>query len=108
MVAALQRHLPSARFLPPEGGLSVWVALPDGVDERDVYLAALERGVGVARGQSFRPQPTPDPFLRLSYGNHTSDEIERGIAILGEVLREHDLRRDELVARAGRSGSPLV
>jgi DNA-binding transcriptional MocR family regulator len=108
MLEALQRHLPSARFARPEGGLSVWIELPGGIVERDVYLAALERGVGVARGQSFWPQPSRDPFLRLSYGSHSPEEIERGVAILGQVLREHDRRRDELVARAGRLGSPLV
>jgi DNA-binding transcriptional MocR family regulator len=108
MLAAVQRHLPTARFARPAGGLSVWVELPAGVVERDFYLAALERGVGVARGQSFWPRPTDEPFLRLSYGTHTPEEIERGIAILGEVLREHDRRRFDLVARAGRFGSPLV
>jgi DNA-binding transcriptional MocR family regulator len=108
MLGALSRHLPGCRWLEPAGGLGVWVELPEGVNERDLYLAAIEAGVGVARGQAFFPQPVQTAYVRLSYGNHNPEEIERGVSILGTVLREHLRQSKELVTRARREASPLV
>lgn len=92
----------------PDGGLNVWVTLPDGVNERDFCVAAIERGVGVAPGSVFFAQPSRDAHMRLSFGAQPPASIARGVAILGELLREHLRRRTLLLARASRESVPLV
>jgi DNA-binding transcriptional MocR family regulator len=108
LLGALRRHLSECTWTAPRGGLSIWVTLPAGMGERDFYLEAVERGVGVARGQAFFPQPQRGAHLRLSFGAQSPERIERGVALLGGLLREHLRRHASLMARASRESTPLV
>jgi 2-aminoadipate transaminase len=108
MLAALERSLPGCAWTRPGGGLSIWVALPDGVSERDFYLAAIEHGVGIAPGKAFFPRPQTRAFMRLSFGSYVAQQIEDATGVLGRLLRDQQRRRVEAVARAGRESGPLV
>jgi 2-aminoadipate transaminase len=108
MLAALERYLQRCRWTRPAGGLSLWVRLPDGIVEAEFIADAMERGVGVAPGHAFFPQPQRQAHLRLSFGLHGPARIEDGIARLGRVLDEHLRRRSDVLARAGRITQPLV
>ncbi|GIV98244.1 MAG: GntR family transcriptional regulator [Herpetosiphonaceae bacterium] len=108
MLAALEHHLPECHWSYPAGGLCLWLALPEGIDERDFYLDAIERGVGVAPGRAFFSQPQHDAFIRLSFGAHPPQVIEESVAQLGSLLREHLRRPALLAARACRESGPLV
>jgi 2-aminoadipate transaminase len=105
---ALERHLPSCQWTHPQGGLSVWVTLPPGMSEAEVVRGALDRGVGVTRGQFFYAGPQTRGRLRLSYGCLSPEQIERGIAIVGQVIASVARRRDALAERAAREALPLV
>lgn len=107
-LAALDTLPPGCEWTHPGGGLNVWVALPDGVNERDFCVAAIERGVGVAPGSAFFAQPRRGAHMRLSFGAQPPESIARGVATLGELLREHLRRRTLLLARASRESVPLV
>jgi 2-aminoadipate transaminase len=108
LILALDRYLPGCSYTRPSGGLSVWVTLPEHLDESDFCREALDRGVGVARGQAFFVRPQQRGYLRLSFGSHTPTQIQEGMRILGEVLHEHQRRRSLLLARAGLTTRPLV
>ena len=108
VLAALDTLPPGCAWTHPDGGLNVWVTLPDGVNERDFCVAAIERGVGVAPGSAFFAQPRRGAHMRLSYGAQPPESIARGVATLGELLREHLRRRTLLLARASRESVPLV
>jgi DNA-binding transcriptional MocR family regulator len=106
MLRALDRHLPGCRWTEPAGGLSLWLTLPDGVDERDFIREAADAGVGVAPGQAFMTQGYEPACVRLSFGMQPADRIEDGVAALGRALQRHLGRGDLLLA--GRSIGPLV
>jgi 2-aminoadipate transaminase len=108
MQDALARYLPHCTWTEPEGGLTLWLTLPHGIDEAVVYREALHEGVGVARGQVFYPQPQAEGHLRLSYGAVSPALIEKGIGILGRVVAAHLRRRDALADRARREALPLM
>lgn len=108
LLAALDTLPPGCAWTHPSGGLNAWITLPDGVNERDFCVAAIERGVGVAPGNAFFAQPRRGAHLRLSFGAQPPESIERGVGILGELLREHLRRRTLLLARASRESAPLV
>jgi GntR family transcriptional regulator/MocR family aminotransferase len=109
LLESLQRWAPQGcAWTRPAGGLSVWLTLPDGVDERDVAHEARERGVGVAAGNLFFAQPTRRGHFRLCFGLLPPERIERGIEILCEVITQHQQQRDSRLAHASRSASPLV
>ena len=87
LVAAVQRHLPGARVPTiPRGGFSLWVALPDGLDDVEVATAAAHAGVIVSPGRPWFPADAPGPFLRLSFAGAPASDLERAVGILGGVI----------------------
>ena len=80
----------------PEGGLFVWCALPEGADALKVTALAKEKGVSVVPGLAFAVKEGENvPFIRLNYSTPSDEQIERGMAILGGVLREYVAELEE-------------
>jgi 2-aminoadipate transaminase len=89
MVAALERTLPSgSRFTRPQGGLFIWVELPDGIDARRLLARCLERQVAFVPGECFFPTGGHTNTLRLNFSHAAEERIEEGIARLGRALEE--------------------
>lgn len=72
----------------PEGGLFLWVTLPEGVDAADVFAKAIEKKVAFVAGEPFYPNGGNANHFRLNYSNMTEEKIVEGIKRLGEVLTE--------------------
>ena len=87
LCAALERELPQARFVAPQGGYFLWVDLPRGTDVSALHDAALARGVQFVKGTDF-VLDGGDTSLRIAYSGVTVDEIEEGVARLAEAYRE--------------------
>ncbi len=86
---ALRRHFPpEARWTDPQGGMSVWVELPPGTDAGDLLVKARDRGVIFAPGRYFYFQDVRHHAFRLCYSSLTDDQIERGVGVLGSLLKE--------------------
>jgi len=87
---ALERHLGNlAAWDIPPGGLFFWVRLPAGIDPDLLLDRAAARHVLFTPGQHFLAEPEgAAPAMRLNFSNASEDEAERGLKILGEVLRE--------------------
>jgi DNA-binding transcriptional MocR family regulator len=79
---ALERELPDARFISPEGGYFLWVELPDGADSDALADAAKERGVVIVRGADFLLEGG-ERYFRIAYSGVTPDQIDEGIGRLG-------------------------
>lgn len=93
--AALARHLPrGSSFTRPDGGLAVWVTLPDALDTLALLPAAKERGVVYTPGALFYPDGRRSSSLRLAVGAAGADAVERGIRALADVAR-HALDRPD-------------
>jgi DNA-binding transcriptional MocR family regulator len=87
LVDAVRRHVPGARIdLVPRGGFSLWVRLPDGLDDVAIAAAAEREGVIVSPGRPWFPAEAPGQFLRLTFAAAAPDELERGARIIGEVV----------------------
>jgi 2-aminoadipate transaminase len=87
--AALQRHLGGlADWRSPPGGLFFWVTLRGGVDAQALLQQALPRGVLFTPGAHFLPDGAPSSALRLNFSLAEPEAAERGLAILGDLLRE--------------------
>jgi 2-aminoadipate transaminase len=84
---ALERELPEARFVPPQGGYFLWVDLPRGTDVAALFEAAAERGVQFVKGSDFVLEGA-DSSLRLAYSGVTPAEIEEGVKRLAEAYHQ--------------------
>jgi 2-aminoadipate transaminase len=86
--AALQRHLGGlADWTSPPGGLFFWVTLRDGIDAEALLKRALERKVLFTPGGHFLAQGGASSAVRLNFSLAEPDDAERGLQILGELLR---------------------
>jgi DNA-binding transcriptional MocR family regulator len=91
LVDGLRETLPEgSRWTRPDGGMFVWVRLPDGWDADALLPAALEREVAFVPGRPFFPGPPDRATLRLSFTTHTEAEIAEG---LGRLRAAVDSRR---------------
>lgn len=89
MLAALERHMPEeAEWTRPEGGLFVWVTLPEGVDTTKMLERALAHKVAYVPGQPFFADGSGQNTMRLSFALASVEEIEEGIRRLGKVVAE--------------------
>jgi len=84
---ALERHIPDARFVKPQGGYFLWVDLPEGSDVAALASAAAERGVVFVKGTDFLLEGG-DSSLRIAYSAVPPDQIEEGIARVADAYRE--------------------
>jgi DNA-binding transcriptional MocR family regulator len=89
MLQALETHFPSeVSWTVPNGGLFLWVHLPNRVAIPALCQQAAAQGILIANGAAFFPAQKGYPALRLNY-SHAIEQIETGIAIVGELLHTH-------------------
>lgn len=89
MLASLETEMPAGvRFTRPEGGLFIWVEMPEGINARDVLLRCLQAGVAFVPGGAFFPNGGHENTMRLNFSNMPEPRIQEGIRRLGTVLRE--------------------
>ncbi len=73
----------------PGGGFLLWVELPAGVDANELAERALAAGVSIAAGPLFSAQARHfSNFIRLSCGHPWSPQLERGVGLLGHLVKQ--------------------
>ncbi len=88
MLAALARYMPEGvTWTRPEGGLFVWLTLPEGLDTAELLQQALEEAnVAFVPGGAFFHDARRRNTLRLSFSLPSEDQIERGVAALARLI----------------------
>ena len=86
LAQALDRDIPEAQFVPPEGGYFMWVELPDGTDVDALAAAAQERGVVFVKGTDFLIEGGQNT-LRIAYSGVGPDDIREGVRRLADAYR---------------------
>ena len=76
------------RWTHPDGGLFLWVKLPESVDRQRLQKLAVSRGITYANGQAFHTLGQDVPYLRLAFGWIAIQDIPEGVRLLGECVRE--------------------
>ena len=78
----------AAEFVAPKGGIFLWVKLPDTVDARKLYHAALAAGIAINPGPEWSTNAEYSTSrLRLCFANPSHAAIREGVAALAEVCR---------------------
>lgn len=90
MLTALEQYMPTCvDYTRPEGGLFLWCTLPKNLAMMDVVKAAAEQKVFVVAGTAFNcDTEAPSDAFRLNYSMPSAEEIDKGIAILSDVIRK--------------------
>jgi DNA-binding transcriptional MocR family regulator len=100
MLAALARWMPEGvTWTTPEGGMFIWLTLPEGVDSRLLLREAIEtEGIIFVPGSSFFADGGGMNHLRLNYTRSDLATIEDGIGRLGRLFAR----------RLAASGEPML
>ena len=72
----------------PDGGLFLFLTMPDGFDSVKFYDKALSAGVAYVAGSFFYPDGSGRNTMRLNFSFMTPQKITDGIKILSGILRE--------------------
>jgi 2-aminoadipate transaminase len=86
LATALERELPEAKFVAPDGGYFLWVELPEGSDVDLLFENARDNGVVFVKGTDFLLEGGQNA-LRLAFSGVTPDEIDEGVVRLAEAYR---------------------
>src|SRR4051794_21779350 len=87
-MSALDAHCsPHVTFSKPDGGFFLWVELADNIDGTQVMMKGIADGVVCRPGERFFGETDQGKqFFRLAFTQVPTDEIERGIAVLGKAI----------------------
>jgi DNA-binding transcriptional MocR family regulator len=94
MVAALHEHAPSLTFRVPSGGYFLWLALPGGLDARQLLPIAEAHGVSYLPGAVFTAgTDLGRDRLRLCFTRYAIDDLREAARRLGAAVREASISR---------------
>ncbi|MDO5692611.1 MAG: PLP-dependent aminotransferase family protein [Pseudomonadota bacterium] len=90
MMVALARELgpTGATWTEPQGGMFVWLRLPEGLNAQALLPAAVDAGMAFVPGAPFYASDPDTRTLRLSFVTSTPEQIDRGMAALAQVVRQ--------------------
>ncbi len=89
MLSAINMYLPeSVSSTKPEGGMFLWLTLPEELQAKDLFEVALKKKVAFVPGDPFYVGKKGVNTLRLNFSCTNEDMIEEGIKRLGVAIEE--------------------
>jgi 2-aminoadipate transaminase len=76
------------RWTQPDGGLFVWISLPEQLDRTRLQELATSRNITYATGQAFHADGHDVAYMRLAFGWIEREDIPVGVKLLAECVRE--------------------
>ena len=94
MVGALSKHMPEGvTWTRPEGGLFLWLRLPEAMSADDMFAEAVKENVAYVIGSAFHCDGSGKNTIRLNFSYPTVAEIEEGIKRLANTVKKCMVRR---------------
>ena len=88
LLSLLQEHMPQGvKWTHPEGGLFLFLTMPEGFEAVKFYDRALDAGVAYVAGEFFHPDGSGKNTMRLNFSFMTEDKIRAGIKLLADLLK---------------------
>lgn len=88
-LSAIARYFPSeVQYTHPEGGLFLWLELPEKINTTTLLQKSLERHVAFVSGESFYAEKRRYNTMRLNFSCMDEEKIDAGFKILGELISE--------------------
>ena len=87
MIDIIREKFPeSVDYTEPEGGMFIWLTLPEGISSTEVFEHALKQGVAVLPGTPFFTDGGGQNTIRLNFSNSTEQKIIIGMERFSNVL----------------------
>jgi len=94
---SLEKYMPKeVTWNEPKGGFYIWLKLPNHIKSTDIFKESVKNGVVFVTGRTFDPVSKKDDRLRLSFANVPLEDMDKGVKILAEVMKEVFENRSKL------------
>ncbi len=93
MLKYLDEYMPKLeglKWTKPDGGLFLWVTLPEYMDARELFIRALDRKVAYVIGEAFHPQAKCKNAFRLNFSYPSEEHIKEGVIRLSKAIEEYE------------------
>ena len=90
MLDEIEKHFSKdCKWTKPDGGMFIWVTLPERIDMLEFVQKAIERKVAVVPGNAFYDDDSkPCQSFRMNFSMPSDEDIVKGVAILGELMHD--------------------
>ena len=91
MIKALERYMPEGSGIDwthPEGGLFLWLTLPENMDAGEMFPKAVEKKVAYVVGSAFHFDRSGQNTMRLNFSYPSEEQIEEGIKRLADLFKQ--------------------
>ena len=92
MLDALDKHMadiPGVSWTRPEGGLFLWLRLPESIEAEQLFYEAIEKDVAFVVGTAFYCDGGGKNAMRLNFSYPSKEHIVEGVKRLAKAIREH-------------------
>ena len=89
LLSLLEEYMPEGvSWTHPEGGLFLFLTMPEGFDAVEFYDTALDAGVAYVAGEFFHPDGSGKNTMRMNFSFMTHERITEGVKLLATILKE--------------------
>ena len=89
MVSAIAEYFSEEiTYTKPDGGMFLWITLPEGVSSLDLVDRAIKNNVAFVPGNAFYVDNGGDNTLRLNFSNSDEERIEEGMKRLANSIKK--------------------
>ena len=89
LLSLLEEYMPEGvSWTHPEGGLFLFLTMPEGFDAVAFYDRALSAGVAYVAGEFFHPDRSGKNTMRMNFSFMTPQKITEGVKLLAELLED--------------------
>jgi len=89
LLSLLEKHMPEGvTWTHPEGGLFLFLTLPESFDSVAFYDKALDAGVAYVAGSFFYSDSSHRNTMRMNFSFMSEEKIRKGVELLGRLLKE--------------------
>jgi len=89
MVKSIKEFLPrEVKHTEPEGGMFLWITLPEGMSSLKLFEYAMEEKVAFVPGDAFYTDNPEPNTLRLNFSNCCEEDIVEGMQRLGDAIKK--------------------
>ncbi len=89
LLSLLEEYMPEGvSWTHPEGGLFLFLTMPEGFEAVKFYDKALDAGVAYVAGEFFHPDGSGKNTMRMNFSFMNPEKITEGVRLLAELLRD--------------------
>jgi 2-aminoadipate transaminase len=89
MIAAFEKYMPKGvSWTNPDGGLFLFMTLPEQFDAKDLFQLAIKEDVAFVTGESFHCDGSGKNTLRINFSYMPEERAEEGVRRLAAAIRK--------------------